>query len=958
MICLASLLLSCVPQVFPDSKIKLPPQRERPAAQAPMVRPISEIERFRRDVLELRGTNERVEQKLHEMAQGYAAPTFEALVVETARLARADELASLMVAIRRFTPASAKVGTELHFQVLSRPLGDATRVVLETMAAIKGPEAKAALQECVRGRVAGARRLASEALVPLLAAEDLPFVLQLSREQSLDLQLRAIELLRVVPADGAAARLVELLSRPPELAGSACSALVRMGTRAVPVLQQLMVEPPIDRGFAYAAFALAQIAQAGAPDVLPAAAAGKLAARLGDPEPLTRALCAVALADLAYRSTDPTTVFPDAAVVDALLEVVQPLKFVPNLDLLRQPAEDRLARLSGRLASSVDVTSWREWWGGQREGFVGLRAQVAIDAKNAAMATITWRNEGRHVRLLSSGLADVQPVQGAVEIVLTEAEMLDLIGALQRGGFADEVRMRVDTALPRVRSLQLQVPAGRMQVAMPVSEHADFDALAALVARRVDAEAWQQYRDARNEPERGAFWRAERAWLDSHPEPLDRARRLLGRVVTQWPGLGQAQRARALEFFATHAQRKQLLGEADGERIVAVLAAQPELQELDQRLLEFGATAPGDKVWRQAVELAARMKGGGRNAVRSVFAVLGPDAVLGSLTDANPLVRRAGIEEIGVVRDQRAAPRLIELLGDPDLEVRRAAVAVCGHMAIAAASRPLVALIAAEDTPALLRREALRALGRVGGDLAFPVLQRSLTAPDPEDKEAVLRGLGDLRDPRAAQALAELVVLSHGNDLGALARLHLQRQGGTLAIPALRAQLSTVQDVAIRNQLVLLVGAYHDPSVVPDLMTLLRHPDHAALAAQHLAGTTGVDLLASSERIDQIESWWQRYKQFEQWQWLLDALRAANVRTTLTVESFSATAGLAAVPELARLLVEAAEPRFWSMAAAVLRTVAKEDYGVVTEATSLEAREAVASRYRLLVEAARTAQVR
>ena len=62
MICLASLLLSCVPQVFPDSKIKLPPQRERPAAQAPMVRPISEIERFRRDVLELRGSNEKVEQ--------------------------------------------------------------------------------------------------------------------------------------------------------------------------------------------------------------------------------------------------------------------------------------------------------------------------------------------------------------------------------------------------------------------------------------------------------------------------------------------------------------------------------------------------------------------------------------------------------------------------------------------------------------------------------------------------------------------------------------------------------------------------------------------------------------------------------------------------------------------------------------------------------------------------------
>ena len=171
MICLASLLLCCVPQVFPDSKMRLPPPRDRSPVQSPMVRPISEIERFRRDVLELRGANEKIEQKLHEMAQGYAAASFEPLVIETARLARADELAGLMVAVRRFTPASAKVGTELHFQLLSRPLGDATRGVLETMALIKGVEAKAALQECVRGRVAGARRLAGEALAPLLTAD-------------------------------------------------------------------------------------------------------------------------------------------------------------------------------------------------------------------------------------------------------------------------------------------------------------------------------------------------------------------------------------------------------------------------------------------------------------------------------------------------------------------------------------------------------------------------------------------------------------------------------------------------------------------------------------------------------------------------------------------------------------------------------------------------------------------
>ena len=101
-----------------------------------MVRPISEIERFRRDVMELRGSNEKIEQKLHEMAQGYAAAAFEPLVVETARLARPDDLNGLMVAVRRFAIAFAKVGNELPFQLPSRPLGDATLLVLDTIVAM------------------------------------------------------------------------------------------------------------------------------------------------------------------------------------------------------------------------------------------------------------------------------------------------------------------------------------------------------------------------------------------------------------------------------------------------------------------------------------------------------------------------------------------------------------------------------------------------------------------------------------------------------------------------------------------------------------------------------------------------------------------------------------------------------------------------------------------------------
>ncbi len=952
----ATLLLFALPQVFPGGDIRLPPRAEGPAAAAAVVRPLTEVERFRRDLGAMQGPPASVDAKLQEMAAAYAAPAMEALILEVARSARANEMINLMPVARRFGMSSPRVADELLFQLLARPLAEATRPVVETMAALKGPAGKAALQECIRGRIAGVRRYAAEVLVPMLSPEDLPFALQLSREQSLDLQMRGIDLLRALPGEAPAQRLVELLSKDSALAGVACHALIGLGAAAVPAMQQIVQQPAIDRGFAYAAFALAQIGQQLPESVFPASAAPRLAARLGDPELLSRSLAAIPLADLLFSGVAVDGV-SDAAVVEALLDVVQPLQFVPNLDLLRRPAEERLLRGTGRLAFG-DGLPWRAWWKEQKAGFAGVRARVAVDASNVANAVVTWRHEDRHVRLIAEGLADSTPVVGATEVVLTAAQMQSLVNEMTVAGFGDEAAMRSDSALPRVRSVQVQLPTGRAQVAMPMAPHGRFDAMVTLLQRQLDDETWQLYRQPQDEPERGAFWRTERRWRDANPGSLDRGRRFAHRVVANWPTLSLALRTRAIDQIVAHADRKQLLADADSERALTVLAGLSELQAIDLRLLELVASVGGDRAWRRAVDLAVRSKGGGQAAVRAVFAVLGPDAVLSALTDENPLVRRAGIDEIMVVRDQRAAARLVELLADPDVDVRRAAAGACGHLQIAAAAKPLIDTIVTDDTPPQLRRDCLRALGRVGGDLAFPVLQRSLMSQAPEDKDAAMRGLGDLRDPRAASVLADLVVVGHGKDLGTLARMHLQRQPGTFAIPALRGQLDAVKDAQIRDQLVLLLAGYHEPSVVPDLLDLLRNPRLAGQAALLLEGTTGLSFADAQDRVDLADAWYRQHQAASQWQWLLDALKANEVGTSLRAEHFAATAGLAPVSELARLLVELKQPRLWALTAAVLRTVAKTDFGAVTQQASAEAREAVAARYRLLVDAARSAQGR
>jgi hypothetical protein len=283
----------------------------------------------------------------------------------------------------------------------------------------------------VLGRHSAARRCAADQLLSMITIDDLDFALQLSREQSLDLQMRGVDLLAALPDDRSSQRLIELLSKDPALAGAACRGLVRMGAPAVPMLQRVCGEVPVDRGFAYSAFALAQIGeaqiasgqiasgQAGQAEglLVPAAAAPGLVRSLRDADALTSELAAIALADMLFFSTSASGIVPDAEIVDVLLDVAEPLRFVPNLDMLRQPADERLLRLTGRVISSRSVVPWRTWWKDQRNDFLGLRARIEVSEADAAHAVVVWWHEQRQVRLIAEGLADTAPIAGATEVL-------------------------------------------------------------------------------------------------------------------------------------------------------------------------------------------------------------------------------------------------------------------------------------------------------------------------------------------------------------------------------------------------------------------------------------------------------------------------------------------------------------------------------------------------------------
>lgn len=949
---LAATLLSLSLSVLaPQGGLQLPPPPKNPGAVQPVQRPLSEIERFRRDLLELRGAQPKVEARLAQMAQDY--PAIEPLLIEVGRKALPREMQDLMVAARRF--GTRKVGDELLFQLLARPLAEATRDVLEVMVVLQGQDQRRALQECVRGRIAGVRRGATEILMRTATTDDLPFALELVSASELDHQLAGVDLLSAIADERAGQRLLQLLSREPTVAGAACAALIR--ARAVEPLLQCLREPPIDRSYAYAAFALLAIEDATGKRHLGAAHIDPLSSQLRQFDPLTRALAAVPLAELSYRSPGGDVANGrDADIVAALLEVVEPQAFVPNLDLLKRPAIERLVRFTGRI-TGAQTLSWRDWWRDQQATFVGVRSQVQVTEDNVAFVVLTSQRERRVVRLLGEGLADLPPLPGALEVLLTRERMLAVVRALESLGLQDVDALRPPVGLPLVQTLQLQVQGARTQVAAPAQASARFSALQQQVDQALDGELWQLFRHPTEEPDRGRFWRQERAFLAGNPPESERSRRFRERLLRCWPALSSQLRQQGLAWLFSTTDRNQLT-EADGQQLLALARDVQPFDENTRGLLELACGAAGDQVWRDCIDLAHRAEGAGRPVVRKLFQLLGPDRVLAALTDPRPEVRRAALDEAVSLRDVRSFPRLLQMLEDPDRGVRQATVFAVGQLQVAAAQRPLIAMIASAETPPSLRRECLRALGRVGGEGAFAILQRAvLEAPAKEDRDAALRGLGELKDPRAAQLLAELVVIANGTETADLARFYLQRQGAGMAVPALRAQMQATS-AERRAPLVLLLGRFQDPQAVPELIELLRQGVQPTEVVALLAGTTGLDINAANDRASALQQWWNVHRNEAQWQWLLQALAAGNVTTTLRPEQFQPGAGLVAVPELARLLVEAPAPRLAVLSSAVLRQVTGEDYGLVDPLTPVDVREGIATRYRMLCEGSPSAQAR
>lgn len=968
-----SLLLALAPQgevhgrgdrlVIPD-RVAEP---QRPANQdprGPVAAPGSD-EQLHKDLFDVRRSLHLPDSKelalLQKLGQDY--DRLPSRLVRVLRSADADLAYGVARALEIY--GGVEESREIEFLLLTRRYGSATPELVRAMARTGREDAVERLFSTLTSSNAAVRRHSAEELASRLRPEHTERLITLSRQGRDDVQLKALRLLgSVPPAPEVRARLVQALGQAPTLAESAVAALAQHGPAPAADLQEILRRPALSREFGYAALALVQIEDANpgvemfTPDMRES-----LLGELEMPDLFQRSATALGLAGLAWRSdSSDLGVWQDRKIVAALIDVVSPTTFIDHLATLERPAQRRLSMLTGQAFGSSQRL-WRDWWAQAAEtDFVAVRREVGVDERTARTALLAWRGRDFEVTFRGPDAPEFPDSEDRLRFVLSPEDFVALVGDLQRLGFMQSGRLA--DGEPDGRWLSMNV-AGSLARTEPLLLPAMLDRLGTRITRAAEPQLWQLYRDPEREPDATAFWRAEQRWLADHADPGEREDRLKSRICVRLANLQGRRRALAVQHLLGIENLPERITEADGLALVDAAARTREWDEATLRLLELALLSPGDEVWKRtlAVATARQTEQPESAALPRVFALAGADRVLESIGSGVHMVRRVAIEEAARLEDLRAVPPLIAVATDPGETpaLRQSAVFALGRMRAVDAREPLIAMLEQPDTDAAdpvlgddLRRTAWVALGRIGGETVLQVLQKAFPSPDEDDRRAVVQALGQMKYPAAAEALAGIVVLRGDDSLGQQAQDYLRQMGELLAGPALRPQLSHPSP-QVRRRVALLLAEFQDPTALPELIDAFSEDSQRLRVASLLSAITGLDLIGAEDRMATLRNWYTRSRELPQYRWFLDGLERNDVQTTLTAEMLRPESGVAAVPELTRLLVDCERPHLRALAGRMLRLTTGEDYGTVSSASTDAQRAAIAERYRFLYESGQAA---
>ncbi|HEV8433646.1 MAG TPA: PilT/PilU family type 4a pilus ATPase [Thermoanaerobaculia bacterium] len=122
------------------------------------------------------------------------------------------------------------------------------------------------------------------------------------------------------------------------------------------------------------------------------------------------------------------------------------------------------------------------------------------------------------------------------------------------------------------------------------------------------------------------------------------------------------------------------------------------------------------------------------------------------LRDPDDDVRAAAIAVASAFDDPRIVPSTIALLKDPDWWIRIAAADTLGRLKDSRAVEPLMAALADPD----VRWAAVESLGRIGDPRSLPALGKMLADPTPDVRIEVMQALRHFKHPQVQNALLQM----------------------------------------------------------------------------------------------------------------------------------------------------------------------------------------------------------
>ena len=128
------------------------------------------------------------------------------------------------------------------------------------------------------------------------------------------------------------------------------------------------------------------------------------------------------------------------------------------------------------------------------------------------------------------------------------------------------------------------------------------------------------------------------------------------------------------------------------------------------------------------------------------------DPVIELLQDPDPDIRSGAVAVASGFDDVRIVPSTIQLLRDSDWWIRISAADTLGRMKDPRGVEPLAAMLADPE----IKRAAIEALGRIGDPRALPALGRMLADPSPDVRIEVMQALKHFKHPQVHNALTSV----------------------------------------------------------------------------------------------------------------------------------------------------------------------------------------------------------